>query len=103
MPRPLTRASKFNPRATEPQISNWGDTYNPAGKCSSCKRPVFSVTDGDRQNEPDPRGFAGPRHSLSTFEEFPGVPFCWNCINENGLKGDEACRAIAEKASAANA
>ena len=117
--RPM-KPKAFNPRGVAPQTSAWGDTYNPAGQCAKCARTVYSVTEPDnaavaacvangggadgkcsnpadhtRENEPDPRGFAGPRHSLATLEEYPGVPFCWDCLNEHGLDGWKACELIA--------
>lgn len=100
--RPM-RPRAFNPRGKAPQISAWGDTYNHAGQCAKCGRNVYSVTDGERQNEPDPRGFAGPRHSLTTFEEHPGVAFCWDCVNEHGAEGWKACEAMARDAHNVNA
>lgn len=94
---------RFNPRnTTKPQVDGWGGTFNFAGKCAKCDRNVFSVTDGNRQNEPDPRGFAGPLHSLATFEDFPGALFCWDCVNEHGANGWKACEQIAKSAEVAS-
>jgi hypothetical protein len=92
------RSKKFDPHTTEPQVDAFGQTYTPAGNCASCSRRVFVVTDEHRTNdEPDPRGFAGPRHSLTTFEDIPGPRFCWDCVNEHGSDGYQAARAVARK------
>lgn len=96
--RPM-KMTPFNPRATGPQVSAWGDTYNPAGNCSACARPIFTVTDGTRQNYPDPRGFAGPRHSATFMEDYEGVLFCWDCLNEHGIEGYKRCEQIAHRAT----
>lgn len=95
------KVKRFNPFERE-QVSPFGDTYVIAGagrkgQCHKCGRSVFAVIEkSGRLNEPDPRGFAGPRHSLTTFEEFPGIPFCWDCVNEHGYEGYSLCRKIAE-------
>jgi hypothetical protein len=92
----IAQSNRFDPHQTDqPQTSPFGEVYTYAGKCDSCLRNVFSVRDGNRQNEPDPRGYAGPRHSLTTFEEFSGALFCWDCVNEHGHEGWKRCEGIA--------
>lgn len=94
-------SKRFNPYDDAPQVSPFGDTYVPAGEgrngqCHACGRVVYAVLEKNgRLNEPDPRGFAGPRYSLTTFEEYPGVPFCWDCVNEHGHEGWKRCETIA--------
>lgn len=89
------RKQRFDP-IREVQSDLFGQVYNYASDCASCGRRVFTVTDENRKNdEPDPRGFAGTSYSLATLEEFPRVAFCWDCLNEHGSEGESTCRNIA--------
>jgi hypothetical protein len=86
---------EFDPKLLR-QVSPSGEQYTLAGRCKVCRSTVFAVIDGEGHlEEPDPRGFAGPRHSLYTFEDLPGVQFCWDCPNEHGEAGYTRCRVLA--------
>ena len=86
------RANDPHALYTVTEIRRYPDT--PEGQ--ERRRRDFRAGTDVWQNYPDPRGFAGPRHSATALEEYPGALFCWDCVNEHGSEGWNSCKAIAK-------